>query len=943
MSGATIAHHPPASASSADPATSALPVGAHSSRLVDGAACFIFVGYALLLFRLSLFEGWTFVGDSDRLNNIMNLRLFEVTSILERGSIPAWNEHEFMGYGVSGVHWMLPGAPPLPQLLALLPLSEFYHALAILAAALFAATMLAAYWCLGAYSAGPVPRIVGALLYATGAYTVHKLMQLDLSYAALVAPPLLHRLVLETRRERASWMFLGMAACWSFLVTCTVLQEVAYIGLFWGLYALFRSLRLRTPWPVVVAGLAFVVGVTIATPRIVTIATELSVVSRTSQNVQTRAIEAVRYFGDGLLGRTQGEQSQLGIPSINMHEGVQLLGSSLAGLAVIAYGLVASSRWPRFWSAALLVVVSVALNGYFRAFYELEALGLRNVTYPSRELRTVVVNAVAIGVPAWLLGWWLTRRAASHRAPLAPSHATHQESDGLTTDGSPPMCGGASSGAGLPSSRDAEAEDLSFLFGFVVLALAVILVPEARLILYYAFMRLDFLHSRISVAMTLPLAAIAVMLLNRFLPARYERVLARWSVLGLLIGAALWLGLEPIASGVVGQVGPALRALRPWPLLTLESVRVVGSLLVLLVALSLLVRRTRASWRTVAGGVLASWMVLETCALADHRLNGPMATEQIRPYATYDYMQVPAGQLRAPSLPERAALQERLETDRYRSILLEDHYAVPPRADAHLAAFWGLRLVEGYSTGSPRRYEHIPWGPDIATPHYTDLHAMQGNRSIPWSVLALLNVKYAVTVDLPLWSHAGPGGPVPRFELSKLRVVENPYPVAPRAFFAARITPARSEPKLAGDNGRRPPPENPPLERPERHSVAEGLSSQLQLSADGTIDAHFDGDHILVRVDPAGGDRFLVLNEMYHPTWQATVDGLPTTIYPTNLVMRGILVPAGATTIELTYAPFVYTPAGYRIMVAGVLLTLVLTWGLRSVDLVPRPPFLIWR
>jgi hypothetical protein len=26
-----------------------------------------------------------------------------------------------------------------------------------------------------------------------------------------------------------------------------------------------------------------------------------------------------------------------------------------------------------------------------------------------------------------------------------------------------------------------------------------------------------------------------------------------------------------------------------------------------------------------------------------------------------------------------------------------------------------------------------------------------------------------------------------------------------------------------------------------------------------------------------------------------------------------------------------------------VLLTLVLTWGLRSVDLVPRPPFLIWR
>jgi hypothetical protein len=274
---------------------------------VDLVACLIFVGCTLWLFRLSLFQGWTFVGDSDRLNTVLNVRLFEVLSILQRGRVPTWSEQQFMGYGIVGLHWLLPGSAPLPQLLALLPPSELYHALSVLAAVLFAGTMAAAYWALGAYSAGPVQRIVGALLYATGSYTVHKLTQLDISFAALLAPPILLRLVRDTRRESTPWTFLGMAGCWAFLVEFTVLQEIAYIAVLWGAYALFRAIRLRTPWPLVVTGLAFVVGVVIGTPRIVTIAADIPFVTRTSSNIQTTAVEALRYFGDGLLGRSQGE------------------------------------------------------------------------------------------------------------------------------------------------------------------------------------------------------------------------------------------------------------------------------------------------------------------------------------------------------------------------------------------------------------------------------------------------------------------------------------------------------------------------------------------------------------------------------------------------------------------------------------------------------------
>ncbi len=45
-------------------------------------------------------------------------------------------------------------------------------------------------------------------------------------------------------------------------------------------------------------------------------------------------------------------------------------------------------------------------------------------------------------------------------------------------------------------------------------------------------------------------------------------------------------------------------------------------------------------------------------------------------------------------------------------------------------------------------------------------------------------------------------------------------------------------------------------------------------------------------------DRFLVLNELYHPAWRAWVDGREGTIYPTNVVMQGLVMPAGAAAVE---------------------------------------------
>ena len=90
----------------------------------------------------------------------------------------------------------------------------------------------------------------------------------------------------------------------------------------------------------------------------------------------------------------------------------------------------------------------------------------------------------------------------------------------------------------------------------------------------------------------------------------------------------------------------------------------------------------------------------------------------------------------------------------------------------------------------------------------------------------------------------------------------------------------------------------------------------------GIVKGH--GDHLTVRFHAAATERFLVLNELYHPGWQAEAEaeaeGQPIKIHPTNIVMRGIIVPAGIDQISFHYTPLSASLTVKNIRVIAIIL-----------------------
>jgi uncharacterized membrane protein YfhO len=87
-----------------------------------------------------------------------------------------------------------------------------------------------------------------------------------------------------------------------------------------------------------------------------------------------------------------------------------------------------------------------------------------------------------------------------------------------------------------------------------------------------------------------------------------------------------------------------------------------------------------------------------------------------------------------------------------------------------------------------------------------------------------------------------------------------------------------------------------------------------------------DDTRVRLRVQSAAA-AFLVLSDVHYPGWTATVDGVPTHIYRTNYILRGIQVPAGDHSVVFTFRPLsVYLGWAISALCIGALVTTRWWW-----------------
>jgi hypothetical protein len=353
---------------------------------------------------------------------------------------------------------------------------------------------------------------------------------------------------------------------------------------------------------------------------------------------------------------------------------------------------------------------------------------------------------------------------------------------------------------------------------------------------------------------------------------------------------------------------------------TVWATLVFGSLFVAIVATA---RHRR--WRCLLTYCLGLSMVVHAFDSAFFRLNGSHTWTFPVPFKHNNFLTLPAGHIQVPGPDALRSLHEVLEVERYRSVLVCGSATSAVFCAPHIAQFWRLRLLDGYVPGVPARLAALPW-PSASR----SLRAISFSspHQLPGPLLALLNVKYAVLVNPALYYNvASDGGSRREARPSDVSVMVNPFPVVPRAFFAAGARPVASVAEAAAALGLRSPPERwTPV---TTESVVEGFPAAARFATEGVIHARYRHDLIDLAFDPIDHPRFLVLNELYHPRWRAVAGGRELQIFPTNVVMRGMLIPPGIGTVQLRFTPFLLTAPAALLLAMSLLLLVGGHWIFR--------------
>lgn len=482
--------------------------------------------------------------------------------------------------------------------------------------------------------------------------------------------------------------------------------------------------------------------------------------------------------------------------------------------------------------------------------------------------------------------------------------------------------------------------DAGFFFWFMCFTFSVIAFPWMLHLVWLLYMRMDFTHARILIVGLLPLSLIVGVLLADMAPQGdvARRSLLAHAAIAILLAVLLVGGIEVTAQMFSGSIFvpfaySGLHVLVSALARIALSAFVVGFILLAMSPRSL--TRFGSTDEAVFGRPVLNHVLYLTLGMAiglhtflgaDFQVNGahmrtpPPFRDGNSYYSTKD-------DFRPPSPDAVAALNRRLENNEYRSVLLCDPKIAGGFCAGHVPEFWRLRVVDGYyGLGVPTRLASLPWkaGLSLRTISFTK------PDELDWPVLSLLNVKYAARIPESLYRNNGAnaGDPWQPANPNDVEIIQNPLPVTPRYFFARHVVPVANFSEAAASLVRK----DQLLVDVTETSFVEGAPPQSDYGDGKILSAVGAGDYIKIALTPSDSARFLVANELYFPGWTALVDGKSAPVYSTNAVMRGVAVPAGATTIEFVYTPVVFRKVSLFFYGAALLLLVIggLLFGRRA-------------
>ena len=479
-----------------------------------------------------------------------------------------------------------------------------------------------------------------------------------------------------------------------------------------------------------------------------------------------------------------------------------------------------------------------------------------------------------------------------------------------------------------------RAEDHLFFLAATAVCFAVVTTKLGYYVAYLLFFKIDFIHSRIVIAAMLPLSALIALLLQEELEGKERyRFKATWSIVLCALGVGLIVAavIEQVAT-YFGSSTISITFSRRSGTLHLVQGAAYRILLSLVVLAGLLWAgrrwRSRANVSTFALYVLAFVMVAQAFFYARSQLVGDHMRGQWPPFRSATRLLANHYEFSVPTSEEASQLGAALETEHFRT-----SFVCPPDISGiycptHLAHFWKIRAIDGYLQSVPRRLAVVPWGEGAITPRalmFTD------SRSLPWGLLGLYNVKYAIMLSPELMTNTVLlAGGVRHFQPADLTVLRNPLPVAPRVFFVQTVTSVNDlEAALAALF-----PEQPGDKAydPVANSVVEGFANGSSFPREGYVQARFEADAVDVTFQSSPFDRFLVINERYDPRWKASAGDRELRIYPTNVLMRGLVIPAGIDHVTMRYVPPTQSIAAWICYGAAATLFVVFVMGLRRLQ-----------